>query len=86
MRTHLLACPSNRNLPPSHLHTAGEASASQPPKHDKKAGKHGSKKGGSGGGWLAGSLQPVPRDVAIVGLVLVFAGMRCAGRVAEVCW
>lgn len=60
---------------PSSIYT-GEAST--PAKPDKKGGKHGIKKGGGSGGWLAGSLQPVPRDVAIVGLVLVFLGMRWA--------
>ncbi|PRW05846.1 STT3 subunit of Oligosaccharyl transferase [Chlorella sorokiniana] len=54
---------------------AGEASASTPAKPDKKGGKQAAKKGGAGGGWMAGSLQPVPRDVAIVGLILVFGGM-----------
>lgn len=27
------------------------------------------------GGWMAGNLRPLPRDVAIAGLALVFLGM-----------
>lgn len=49
----------------------------------KHAAKRAAKKGGAGGGslgWVSGSWKPVPKDVAIVGLVLVFLGLRCAPR------
>ncbi len=48
----------------------------------KQAAKKAAKKGSTGASplGLSGSWKPVPKDVAIVGLVLVFLGLRCVPR------
>ena len=52
------------------------ASAASTPSGKKSSKASSSRRSGDEGGWLAGNVRPVPRDVAIVGLILVFAGMR----------
>jgi hypothetical protein len=51
------------------------ASAAAAERHSKKGGRA-KKPMGTNGGWMSGSWRPLPRDVAIVGLILVFAGLR----------
>lgn len=51
---------------------AASAAKQAAKKASKKAGASGS---GTEGGWMAGSWRPVPKDVAIVGLAMVFLGM-----------
>lgn len=54
--------------------TAGSSAAAA----GKQAARKAAKKGGTGAGplgWVSGTWKPVPKDVAIVGLVLVFLGL-----------
>ena len=56
----------------------------------KKGSKAPKRTSGAGGeaNWLSGPWRPLPKDVAIIGLVLVFVGLRWVAQcmqVAEVC-
>lgn len=61
-------CPADEPSP-----SKAKASASDAKKAAKAAGRRSG--GGGGGGFLASTWRPLPRDVAIVGLTLVFFGM-----------
>ena len=69
-RAHVCLCLSADDTP------AKKPAAAQPEK-SKKGPKPPKRSGGSSasGGLLSGSWRPLPKDVAIVGLVLVFAGL-----------
>lgn len=45
-------------------------------KGGKKGAKHAKKSASADSGWISDTWRPLPKDVAIVGLILVFAGTR----------
>ena len=68
--------------------TPSKKPAAAQPEKAKKGPKPPKRSGGSSasGGFLSGTWRPLPKDVAIVGLVLVFAGLGCVETAGGVAW